>query len=832
MTQDSCVYLTTSRINRLFRPLRAKCTALAEFVSVSTRKRAAVSVTYSRTTRFASAHVFVDRDVPPLALLQPPEALRSRIHLDRTSMDNLQLSRKIYDVRDAFKNILQASLGSTAVRGHSGPSSLAALCAGIVGENLHDDVEAYQEGLLQMGNDTDEHAAMEFLDDLYEAVPGHYRSFAVTSHAVSYILDVCPHHPTLLTALLDTCLNHALVKESQFILRALFKAAIRSTGQNYTPICPLAHHAHSNYLTTLRDICCSNNKSTICLQLDDYTFAALLIDVLAESGAGSVEAWTSKAVAKLAMQLQTQSFTAFIRLCSGLANSIADAEHQSTRRKSKKIDDIQPDSNAPLKKRLVKWVKSALDRLHSQFSSGDTAVLSADVSDNFNAVVDFLLLAMPLHFRAVQDFSDPSSANLTDAMVCLGTYCLAAPLASSLISSDLESLVKLLHSARAGTETFDTLVSLVFSPTPASPLLDKEPSSQSSTPTPPPESSIPHVGGLQELRRYARALRSHDIFHLEASLWSNALRHVEDILLTSNSLPFMSKPVTAVDLDAIRKELVRRVERAEARCFGARNASRLAVAPVTQPGDAVPSPASTHMFEAREPHRGEEYVWEEMISSWVRKTPVVERMPRPSKRRKVDLDSPSDQSGCRNSLSKSRLRRSQSRDSHPCSDSIPRARRSVSSTSLEVSPTVTAVASDDFDAPLSAGSTSRSLSRSPSKHRRQDELKTLNCTPHGQREAQSRARRISNFATIVADAQMNRIVLHPERKSEERSGSSDRSPQSRKSTAAEAFGDRRYVTVKRTMSRSPVRSLCTADQLSSDDALDLFAYRSSSPSEP
>ncbi|CCM00609.1 uncharacterized protein FIBRA_02645 [Fibroporia radiculosa] len=174
MSADSGVHLTTSRISRVFRPLRAKCITLAEFFPIApVRRHTLVSVTYANKTRPASRSTPIEHDTPPLAVLQPPETLGSRIHLDRTSVENLQLSRKIYEVRDAFRNLVQVALGPG--NGHKPNStrimSLAAMCSVVVGEHIQSELRACEEDELV----EDENASAKLMDELYEAVPPHYR---------------------------------------------------------------------------------------------------------------------------------------------------------------------------------------------------------------------------------------------------------------------------------------------------------------------------------------------------------------------------------------------------------------------------------------------------------------------------------------------------------------------------------------------------------------------------------------------------------------------------------------------------------------------------------
>ena len=104
--------------------------------------------------------------------------------LDRSSRENLELSRRIYDVRDAFRNILQAALttGTSSRRSTPQPHvetsegrvrSLAAMCASTVGDHLEDQIRisAEERGEEELNDEEDQ----EVLDALYDAVYPQYR---------------------------------------------------------------------------------------------------------------------------------------------------------------------------------------------------------------------------------------------------------------------------------------------------------------------------------------------------------------------------------------------------------------------------------------------------------------------------------------------------------------------------------------------------------------------------------------------------------------------------------------------------------------------------------
>lgn len=446
-------------------------------------------------------------------------------------------------------------------------------------------------------------------------------SHAVISHAIHFVLETCPHYPTLLTALLEVCLAHTLTTESHLVLHTLFLESIRSSVTS-SSTSPLLHPAHINYLTTLRATCCSRDyrSSANYHRLETSTFTALLVGALSQSHVGRTDAWTSKPVARLARELLAQDFPAFLQLCTGLVDDIVEADgYQSRSRVKRKSHPPEPLEDR-LRPRLARWLKSALDRLASRAAEadgGDPAVTLAYTQD-LQATTDFLLHVFTTGFHRTPEPASPRRPRAMDALLCLSTYCLASPAFPAQPPSDQAAQAAALSACAPTTESFSGLVGLLFTmppaPDPASPFdfpvaPSREPSEEG---TPQPAPRLTQAEAVQVLRRYARELRAHGLFLLEASLWGNALRKVEDVLLTGGvggANPFVPRRAAEAgpgdDLHALREELVGRVERAEARCFdaGAPQAGVNAVASVPLTG---------------------EWVWEEMVGSWVQKSPVVE----------------------------------------------------------------------------------------------------------------------------------------------------------------------------------------------------------------
>ncbi len=164
--------LTTSKVNRQFRSLRSKCASLTAISLAPPRPK--VAVTYGSSLRNAPKEH--QDDTPPLAILQSLDKLGSRLHFDRAIVENMQLSKRIYEVRDAFKNIVQSTSGpptpDTTVPSRILP--LAGICARVVGEHVEVEMKASFEDLSDDEGGQDE-IRSQIMDELYEQVPSQYR---------------------------------------------------------------------------------------------------------------------------------------------------------------------------------------------------------------------------------------------------------------------------------------------------------------------------------------------------------------------------------------------------------------------------------------------------------------------------------------------------------------------------------------------------------------------------------------------------------------------------------------------------------------------------------
>lgn len=154
MARDSEVpQLSTSRIHRLLRPLRTRCTSLAALGKGAQRRPA----TYSSKATVSK------ENVPPLLLLH------SSSSVDKHSTDASELSRKVYAVRDCFRDILLATGQRDKLESGGGPVRivrLAEMCSMVIGDTIEDEGATTNE---------EKETMAEFADGIYDVIPLEYR---------------------------------------------------------------------------------------------------------------------------------------------------------------------------------------------------------------------------------------------------------------------------------------------------------------------------------------------------------------------------------------------------------------------------------------------------------------------------------------------------------------------------------------------------------------------------------------------------------------------------------------------------------------------------------
>lgn len=564
--------------------------------------------------------------------------------------------------------------------------------------------------------------------------------WTTVSQALSIILSTCPHHPTLLTVLLDVCLMWNLCHESYTLLRALLVASISSSPASPPPI---SHPAHSYYLLDLCATWTREPKCDIdsCSIFTQSSFTRILVDVLTTDN--TLDVWTCKAVARLAREVRKTDFALFVHIATGIAYTIGG---EQTKRKSNGREAIH---TTIARKRLNKWVITMLNHLWANMDLADSELWSAELQ----AITEFLWQVQLSDLHLVRAKSVTVESELLDSIVCLATCSLVSFSTISDNNFDMRFLVGLLSEITPITSTFNELVTII---------LDSE------------DPSHPHIldwpeNAMQELQRLADILRGHLLLRLEASLWACALQSLErDSYSESRFRP---------DVEELKSRVIDAVDEAESRCFGS--------VPVA-PSASKSSQRRKHSDVDGEAGEGE-WVWEEMVRCWIRRSPVV-------KRTRLDVQPPA------------RALRS----------TVMIHRRSHSPVS--VSPPPSTSSSMIFSSLSGGGIESEPFTDEESRDDRKYIHRISNVTPKP-----VTTRRVSTFASILADAQINRIVLHPNKSSARHKPSMGFYPTTRS----------RHIPIRQ-KHIAPDEGLVPAfdesfSTLPSDDSLDLFAYAHSSP---
>lgn len=192
MANSSAPTLTTSRIVRLFRPLRAKCKHLVSVLEGSSKRRHSAPITYTSRKRLTEGSRKPGH--PPqcqfsLTPLPPPQRLRD---VGQAGRETLPLSKALYDVRDAFQNILSAcftppsearapkplvnsrrSFADSSVHRTFRVPSLAVLAATVIGRTIEAEVwtslQTVEKNLAKEDGD------VAVINQIYDSVPQHHR---------------------------------------------------------------------------------------------------------------------------------------------------------------------------------------------------------------------------------------------------------------------------------------------------------------------------------------------------------------------------------------------------------------------------------------------------------------------------------------------------------------------------------------------------------------------------------------------------------------------------------------------------------------------------------
>ncbi|KAF8629186.1 hypothetical protein AX17_005771 [Amanita inopinata Kibby_2008] len=437
--------LSYSQVDRLLRPLRSKCNALATFSRRSTH-------TSQPATDDAST-------APPLLILLPPDTVGLRVRLNKHSVSTLELSRKIYAVRDSFRDVVVKILK----RNNSNPSSpltqgrvfgLADFCATIVGSRLLSELNQSQD--IEEGD-----TAVE----IFDSIPIHYRRKAVIAYSLALILQICPHHPTLLMLLLDMTLTYRLMNESCILLQALLVIACCSD----TPA-PICHPAHKTFLVDLYKQWLSSSSTA-------SDFVHILSDVL--QTADSTAIWTCKASMAFVSELIKDDLTSFMSFVHELLRGLS---------------DLAPSTDQ------ASAGREKYQCLHELLNIASASLLShgqLDYGYFIPSLLDRMTFLAQANFSSIGDLP----AELTNILTCLATYWLSTA-HHDYTQYQVMHVVATLEKFKPKPTAYNLLMTKMLE-----------------------SCELPTF--RTTLQSYTATLQSHSLLRLEASLWACALRHVE-----------------------------------------------------------------------------------------------------------------------------------------------------------------------------------------------------------------------------------------------------------------------------------------------------------------
>lgn len=497
--------------------------------------------------------------------------------------------------------------------------------------------------------------------------------------------------------------------------------------------------------------------------LSPIGFTRILINVLSEARPGYLEVWISMAIRKLGRRLREEDFVAYTHLCTALAHTIASLRILP---KSQTIEYREI-----MESRLAQWLEAGLKTLRTLKSP---SALNATI----------VLLDSMRELRCSSVFPSPE---LLNAVQRLAIFCLASPMYPPPPAESAHGLVCLLQELKPSSYTYEPLIRNILQDLGL--IMDP-----------------PYV--LSALEQWASGLRSHSLLTQEVCLWTSALQSIDSCTLaggTSSSNASPLKSLRVQDFEILRIELLSKVEYAEDNCFGET--------------DSMPVDPS----ERRNMLGDGDWVWEEMVGTWVKRSPLVVK--------KTKKAAPLLQRELR-SLLPNRASRKRLSDEHASANSG--KRQKIEPIKYPTSESSTNPVSSASSSSSSSYRSSRSskMSRSPSPTRVRGVI--VDITPPSSPLSPSLAggveveaswkpspptamRRISNFNSILADAHSNVTVLHRHSKSRTHS-------KKRHSLPNPLPSHHRSPRKLKPSNLDPKRTVAT--DLSSDDALNLFAASS------
>lgn len=288
---------------------------------------------------------------------------------------------------------------------------------------------------------------------------------AVVAHSLEWVLQLCPHQPSLLLLLLDVTLAYHLENESYALLHALFTAACKSDASFSPPIC------HPSNQTFLVDLC----KTWASSGLTVDGFVRVLMGVLRT--VDSAQIWTSKAMMAFMPGTARDSMSPFMTCVCELLGALPDIEIEMSLARSEFYHFLQ------------RMLDTASGHLISQDHHLDT---------------DWIIIFLDYTNSLVELTNRPSMENIslatTNTLICLATHWLWRSPGG--MPDEIVRVKHLLDAIKPKPTTYDILLSRITA-----------------------SGDLHHL--KQSIQSYTSVLRSHGLLRHEASLWSCALLQID-----------------------------------------------------------------------------------------------------------------------------------------------------------------------------------------------------------------------------------------------------------------------------------------------------------------
>jgi hypothetical protein len=521
---------------------------------------------------------------------------------------------------------------------------------------------------------------------------------------------------------------------------------------------PISHPAHSSYLLDLCTTWIGKHNWNIDTPSNFTRISFIRILVDVLTNTNMPDVWTCRAVTKLAREVRKTEFVSFVHIALGLADTIGKTEGGVKHSRKRKWKTHKPVTATGIRDRLNKWVITMSNHLWTHIELVESAPLPPSAACSIEVQAIVAFLLQAQSFDL--HLAGAQSATM-ESELADSIICLAVCCVAS--TSSLSDTTADVHH----------LVNLLWETIPISSTFDRLVALFLDGEEKRPFSKNWQAIVMQKLQTIATLLRSHSLLKLEASLWACVLRHLEQGSFSESN--------SRADVEVLKTQLINAVDDAEARCFG------------TPPVKPSPSELSQtrECFDADEDSRVGEWEWEEMVGCWIKRSPVVKKL-------KLGVQHPP--------VYPTRALRSTTLRRRKLSPILVSATPSTSSSTIFSKQSERATTSD--------------LYTNESDAQDDDDDETHRISIVGTRQVTTRC--VSNFTSILANAQINRIVLHPNRKSAPQLPSVDRDtlPGSHvPSLQADISPDEVFVPLLDD----------SFSMLPSDDSLDMFAYPRSSP---